>query len=56
MTVTYLVAINIDDPSEVEGLALEIDDILTDQGIDVTSVAPWARPTMGEPKPLPPMF
>jgi hypothetical protein len=56
MTVTYLVAINVTDASAIEDMSAEIDDILSSEGVDVVSVAPWARPSMGEPEPLPPLF
>ena len=47
MTVTFLVAIDIPDASMVESLAGEIDDALLDEGFEVISVKPWARPATG---------
>lgn len=47
MTVTFLVAINLDDVSSPTLLATgeEIFDDLVTSGYDVEAVAPWARPS-----------
>jgi hypothetical protein len=47
VTATFLVAIDIDDPSMVDSLAAEIDDALLEEGFEVISVKPWARPATG---------
>ena len=47
MTVTFLVAIDLPDPSMVESAAGEIDDALLEEGFEVISVKPWARPATG---------
>ena len=48
MNVTYVLTIDLPDPSFAEDVALEIDDTLTDNGYDVISVIP---PSLPEPPP-----
>jgi hypothetical protein len=45
MTVTFLVAINLDDLTSLPDVALDLQDDLESAGHDVVSVNPWARPT-----------
>ena len=52
MNVTYVLTIDVPDPSFAEDVALEIDDTLTDNGYDVISVIPPSLPEA----PLPPLF
>ena len=54
MTVTYLVAIDLLDPTTIADTALDIDDALAENGLEVTSVTPWARPSVGETSEAPP--
>lgn len=44
MTVTFLVAVNITDLSQLSDTALSIQEDLEYSGHDVDSVHPWARP------------
>ena len=46
MHVTFLIAINLDDLSDLPGVAQEINDDLNQSGFEVLSVAPWARPAL----------
>jgi hypothetical protein len=52
MTVTYLITIDVPDPSFTEDVGLEIEDTLTDNGFDVISVT--APPPAVAPEPPPP--
>lgn len=45
MTATFLVSLDIDDPSLILEDAQEISDVLESAGLSVTSVKPWARPS-----------
>jgi hypothetical protein len=54
MTVTYLVAIDLFDPTTIADTALDIEDALAENGLEVTSVTPWARPATGEISEAPP--
>lgn len=49
MTTTFLVAINIDDvsPTALIDLATDIEEDLLRSGMDVESVKPWQRPSLG---------
>lgn len=55
MTVTYLITIDVADPSFTEDIGLEIEDALTDNGFDVISVTAPPPPAT-EPLPPPPLF
>ena len=55
MTVTYLVAVNLDDSADIVGMAEQIQEDLFDDGYDVTSVKPWDRAAVVAPAFLPPM-
>jgi len=46
MQVTFLVALNLDDLSDLPGIAQEISDDLTQAGFEVKEVAPWQRPSL----------
>ena len=48
MTVTYLLKLDILDPSSIEDTAAEVYDSLETDGFEVISVAPWARSTPTE--------
>lgn len=50
MTVTFLVALDLDDISTLSDVALDLQDDLEQAGHSVESVKPWARPT-AEPIP-----
>lgn len=54
MTVTYLVAIDLLDPTTIADTALDIEDALAENGLEITSVTPWARPAAGEISEAPP--
>lgn len=45
MTVTFLVALALDDLSTLSDVALDLQDDLERAGHSVESVKPWARPT-----------
>lgn len=45
MTVTFLVALNLDDLSTLSDVALDLQDDLEKAGHTVESVKPWARPS-----------
>lgn len=49
MTITFLVAINTDDvsPTNLIDLASDIEEDLLRSGMDVESVKPWQRPSLG---------
>lgn len=49
MTITFLVAINTDDvsPTTLIDLASDIEEDLLRSGMDVESVKPWQRPSLG---------
>jgi hypothetical protein len=51
MTVTFLVALEIDDVSDLPALAEDIWDDLGASGHSVQSVKPWARPTIPTAQP-----
>lgn len=46
MRVTFLATVNLDDLSDLPGVAQEISDDLQQSGFEVVSVAPWARPSL----------
>jgi hypothetical protein len=46
MTVTFLVALQLDDVSTIADVAADIQDDLEQTGHTVESVKPWARPTL----------
>ena len=46
MNVTFLVTVNLDDLSDLSGIAEEITDDLG--SFEVISVTPWARPTLAQ--------
>jgi hypothetical protein len=50
MNVTFLVTINLDDLTDLSGVAEEITDDLGN--FEVVSVAPWARPTLSQNVPI----
>lgn len=52
MNVTYVLTIDLADPTSAEDIAVEIDDTLTDSGYDVISIIPPSLPEA----PLPPLF
>jgi hypothetical protein len=45
VTVTFLVALDLDDLSTLTDVALDLQDDLEQAGHSVESVKPWARPT-----------
>lgn len=49
MTVTFLVAIKLNDLSTLSDTAADIEDDLNEAGYEVDSVKPWARPATGTP-------
>jgi hypothetical protein len=51
MDVTFLATVNLDDLSDLPGVAQEINDDLTQSGFEVVQVAPWARPTLAQGTP-----
>jgi len=54
MTITFLVAINTDDvsPTTLADLASDIEEDLLRSGMDVESVKPWQRPSLGLQMPM----
>lgn len=54
MTITFLVAINTDDvnPTTLIDLASDIEEDLIRSGMDVESVKPWQRPSLGFQMPM----
>ena len=69
MTITFLVALNTDDvsPTTLIDLASDIEEDLIRSGMDVESVKPWQRPSLGlqlpegqqlnpNPQPPPPLL
>jgi hypothetical protein len=46
MTVTFLVAVVLQDLSSIADVAADIEEDLTSAGHEVESVKPWARPTL----------
>jgi len=46
MTATFLVKIDVADPSEIDGMADDLLDSLAGDNFEVISVEPWARPTV----------
>jgi hypothetical protein len=46
MNVAFIVTINLDDLSDLPGLAEEIQQTLDEAGFETKSVAPWARPAL----------
>lgn len=52
MTVTFLVAVTIEDLSSITEVALDIEDDLVSAGYSVESVKPWARPALQQVNPL----
>jgi hypothetical protein len=54
MTITFLVAINTDDvsPTTLEALAGDIEEDLIRSGMDVDSVKPWQRSSLGLQMPM----
>jgi hypothetical protein len=54
MNVTFLVTINLDDLSDLPGVAAEIQDDIENSGFEVLSVAPWARPALTQQGIMPP--
>jgi hypothetical protein len=53
--VTYLITVDVPDPSFTEDVGLEIEDTLADNGFDVISVTAPPAPPAAEPLP-PPLF
>ena len=52
MIATYLVELDVDDPSQIMTIAEDIQDDLISAGHLITSVKPWARPTLNfQPQP-----
>jgi hypothetical protein len=45
MNVAFITVLNLDDLSDLPGVATEINDDLTQSGFEVISVQPWARPS-----------
>lgn len=54
MNVAFITVLNLDDLSDLVGVAQEINDDLTSTGFEVTSVAPWQRPTLAQGAPTVP--
>jgi hypothetical protein len=52
MTVTFLVALNIDDVTAASAVAEDLNDDLSGLGYDVTSVRPWHRDSLATASPL----
>jgi len=54
MTITFLVALNTDDvsPTTLADLASDIEEDLLRSGMDVESVKPWQRPSLGLQMPM----
>jgi hypothetical protein len=50
--VTFLVALNLDDLSDLPGVSAEISDDLDKSGFQVLSVAPWQRPSLTQGQPI----
>jgi hypothetical protein len=46
MTVTFLVAVTLQDLSSIADVAADIEEDLVSAGHEVESVKPWARPTI----------
>jgi hypothetical protein len=53
MYVAFIATINLDDLSDLAGLAEEIEQTLGEAGFEVKSVAPWARPSLVQTGALP---
>lgn len=49
MNVTFLVTLNLDDLSSLTDVADEISYDLSNEGREVVSVQPWARPSINVP-------
>jgi hypothetical protein len=52
MNVAFIVTVNLDDTSDLPGVASEIEDDLTNGGFDVTMVHAWQRPSLTQVAPI----
>jgi hypothetical protein len=46
MTVAFILKVNLDDLSDLEGVAADIGDTVSEAGFEVQDVQPWARPSI----------
>jgi len=54
VNVAFIVTLNLDDLSDLPGVAAEVSDDLEHSGFEVTNVQPWARPTLSQGAPIVP--
>ena len=54
MNVAFIATVNLDDLSDLAGVAQEINDDLAQSGFEVISVAAWARPALAQVAPTVP--
>lgn len=52
MNVAFIVNLNLDDLSDLQGVAQEINDDLSQAGFEVVQVAPWQRPSLQAAVPI----